>query len=477
MQSAGYASRRRGAGFGGVLFAALLAAAPAFAQSPDALERYRQGTAALEAGRFDEARRHFSEAVAIDPEFPGAWLDLAVAAARAGDAVQAEEFLDILEARFELPDAIVETVAALRARLSAMLARPEGEAGDRAVGAGTVADGKAPPAPGDAAMPTAAAGWRWQRSVQAGIGHDSNANAGLALGSLTLTLPGGNVVLPVDEAFLPRADFYSLLAAGAVAERRSETGIFAANASLRWRRNVNERDYDALELRGGLAWTSAMPLPANGLFGLMPGPWRVSTSFQQVRLGANALQNSAAVAFEHVWPQAACKPLGGLELDYRVHPVARSLDATYLWLGVALRCPGLPMPWARQLQAQLRIGQAFAREDGGDRARPGGDSRHLELSLLHEWAWARRAGGENRLQARLQLERVRDTEGYSPLLAGNATREVTRGAVGLAWLVPIGAPDGPWQAVLDLQRFRQRSNLEVFDLSGRLLQLSLQRNW
>lgn len=472
MQSAGSASRRRGAGFGGVLIAALFAAAPAFAQSPDALERYRQGTAALEAGRFDQARRHFSEAVVIDPDFPGAWLDLAVAAARAGDAAQAEEFLDILESRFELPAAIVETVAALRERLRAMLARPEGGTGEDTV-TGTIEAASS----GRSSTTEATAGWRWQRSVQAGIGHDSNANAGLALGSLTLTLPGGSVVLPVDEAFLPRADYYSLIAAGAAAERRSAEGIFAASASFRWRRNLEERDYDALEVRGGLAWTSASPLPANGFFGLLPGPWRVSTNLQQLRLGGKALQNSAAVAFEHVWPQVACKPLGGVELDYRVHPVARSLDATYLWLGVALRCPGLPIPWARQLQAQLRIGQAYAREDDGDRARPGGDSRHLELTLLHEWAWPRSAGGDNRLQARLQLERVRDSEGYSPLLAGNATREVTRGAVGLAWLVPIGEPKGPWQVVFDLQRFRQRSNLEVFDLSGRLLQLSLQRNW
>jgi hypothetical protein len=196
-----------------------------------------------------------------------------------------------------------------------------------------------------------------------------------------------------------------------------------------------------------------------------------------VRLGGRALQNSAALAFEHVWAQVACRPLGSAELDYRVHPVARNLDATYLWLGVVLRCPGLPLPRARQLQAQLRVGHASARYKDGERSRPGGNSRHLEFTLTHEWAWPRDNGQEHRLQARAQWERVQDTDGYSPLLAENATRVVTRSAFGLAWLLPLPELGPSWQAVIDLQRFRQRSNLAVFDLSGRMMQVSLQRNW
>ncbi|MFA7667169.1 MAG: tetratricopeptide repeat protein [Burkholderiaceae bacterium] len=444
----------------------LLAAAPACAQSPGALEHYHQGTEALEAGHVEAARRHFAEAVALDPEFPGAWLDLAVATARAGDAAQAEEFLDILEARFALPGPIAETVAALRARLSARLAAEQAARAAR--------------------LARAEAGWQWQHSVQAGGGYDSNANAGLSLGSLTLTLPGGHVVLPLDQAYLPRADAYTLFAAGTAGLRPAGNGLLGLNASLRWRRNMAERDFDAVELRAGLSYTSESPLfgpgpdadgeAAPGLGGLLPGPWRASATVQQVRLGGAALQNSAAVAIEHVWPQAACRPLGSAELDFRVHPVARNLDAFYLWLGVAWRCPGLPIPQAHQLQAQLRVGQAFARH-GGENGRPGGNSRHVELALLHEWRWPRETGGEHRLSARAQWERVRDTGGYSPLLADNAVRQVTRSAAGLSWSLPVPELGEPWQAVFDLQRFRQRSNLEVFDLSGHLLQLTLQRNW
>lgn len=458
MRSAGCVSRFPGHRFTRVLLAALVAAAPAFAQSPvfaqspDALERYRQGTEALQAGRVDEARRRFAEAVALDADFPGAWLDLAVATARAGDAAEAEEFLDILESRFKLPASIAETVAALRLRLDDMLARAHHR-------------------------PPQSAGWRWQRTLQAGGGYDSNANAGLSLGTLTLTLPGGHVVLPVDERFRPHSDTYTLLAAGAAAERPLGQGLLGVNASVRWRRNRVEHDFDTLEWRAGVAFLSAAPLPGEGVYGALPGPWRASASVQQLRLGGDSLQESAIFALEHVWPRAACRPLGSAELDLRTHPVARNLDATYFWLGVTLRCPGLPIPHARALQAQLRLGHAFARRNHGERARPGGDSRQAEFALLHEWGWPRQAGGDYRLQGRVQWERVLDTRGYNPLLADNAVREVTRTALGLAWSTPVAALGEPWQAVFDLQRFRQRSNLGVFDLSGHLLQLSLRRSW
>lgn len=452
MRSAGCGSRFRFHRFTGFLLAALLAAAPVRAQSPEALERYWQGIEALQAGYADEARRRFAEAVALDADFPGAWLDLAIATARAGDVVQAEEFLDVLESRFELPEPIVRTVAELRRRLDEMQTRTQ-HATDRT------------------------SGWRWRRTLQLGGGYDSNANAGLSLGSLTLTLPGGHVALPVDDRYRPRSDTYTLLAAAAAAERPLGQGLLGANASVRWRRNRVEHDFDTIEWRAGLAFLSGAPLPGEGVYGLLPGPWRVSASVQQLRLGGEALQQSGVLALEHVWVRTACRPLGSAELDFRTHPVARSLDATYFWLGVTLRCPGLPIPRARELQAQLRVGHAFARHDEGERSRPGGDSRQAELALMHEWSWPREAGGEHRLQGRVQWERVLDVRGYNPLLADNAVREVTRTAAGLTWSMPLPGLGEPWQAVFDAQRFRQRSNLGVFELSGHLLQLSLKRSW
>lgn len=448
-----------------ILLAALYMVGPARAGSvsgvdPDAAAQvYRQGIVALEAGRYDEARELLDEAVRLDPDFPGAWLDLAVATARVGDIVQAEEFLTILEARFDLPPTIAATVARWRARFAAWQVDPHPDAAD-------------------SRPDSALSGNRESRySLQMGAGYDSNANAGLSLGSLALTLPGGKVVLPIDDHYRPRSDTYTLLTAAAARQRNFGSGLLDAGLRVRWRRNRVEHDFDALEMRGSLAWTSPGAVPVAGLRQWLPGPWRVSTALQQVRLGGKALQNSVRLAFEHVWPYAVCRPLGAFEADFRTHPVARSIDATWLWLGTTLHCPGLPLPYADSLQARLRIGHAFARHGAGERRRPGGDSRNIEWILMHEWVWPSRSVEPIRLQAHIEWERLHDTRGYSPLLANGAVRRVDRTALGLSWSMPAPLLGDHWQTVVDVQQFRQRSNLAVFRLSGHLFQLSLQRLW
>ncbi len=124
----------------------------------------------------------------------------------------------------------------------------------------------------------------------------------------------------------------------------------------------------------------------------------------------------------------------------------------------------------------LRAGQAFARH-GQDsaQARPGGDSRHLQLSAGQAW---RRSGptGMQTLRLAAQWERVRDTRGYSPLLDNGARRRVDRRSLALSYTLPL-APRSPWRAVLTAQQFRQSANLAPFELDGRIVQLGLERAW
>jgi hypothetical protein len=57
---------------------------------------------------------------------------------------------------------------------------------------------------------------------------------------------------------------------------------------------------------------------------------------------------------------------------------------------------------------------------------------------------------------------------------------VTRASAGVAYTLPLESmdPDGRgWVAVLALQGFRQRSNLEVFRLKGEVGQVTLQKAW
>lgn len=416
------------------------------ATSSEAQARYREGARALAEHRYLDARAALREAVRLDPDFAGAWLDLAIASYALGEHAQAEELLDTLEARFAVPPALAEVIAALRVQIAA------------------------------AAPPPAAASWRWRRQVSAAAGHDSNANAGLAHGELTLTLPGGAQGLPVARESRARADAFSQAGAAVVGSRRLGKGVLAVDAGLELRRNADIKDFDTEQLRAGLAWTAAGPLPAGGLWGVLPGPWQVRGQFERWRLDADTLTDGATLGFSHLWLRARCQSRLDLDVEQRTYPVVRSLDATYLWLGGGLDCPGGWGPAAQAFTVALRAGQAFARH-GQDsaQARPGGDSRHLQLSAGQAW---RRSGptGMQTLRLAALWERVHDTRGYSPLLDNGARRRVDRRSLALSYTLPL-APHSPWRAVLTAQQFRQGANLAPFELDGRIVQLGLERAW
>jgi hypothetical protein len=433
-----------------VLF--LLAASaplPAAAQNAQARDFYQQGVQALSDRQFEQARQALARAVALDPDFAGAWMDLALATYAAGDSVQAEEFLTILEQRFTLPEPMAQAVVGLRARIAA----------------------------GYQAAVQPASGWAWRTTAQAAAGHDSNANAGLALNDLTLTLPGGGVLLPVSPSLRPQSDRFGVAGVSVSGLRNLPQGQLELAGSIKARRNAQASDFDTLDLQAAIGWATTRPLPGGGVGGLLPGPWRVGLAAQHLKLGGSALLNSVVLSGTHVWAGAACNPQATAESDWRTFPVATNLNSRTLWLGGSASCPGL-FParggrWSTQLRAGLETARSAFLSAGG---RPGGDTRHTELTLTHTWG---HTGGQ-RLEVQAQWARAQDTQGYSPLLANNARREVQRSTAGISYTVPLAAVaglDAGWQATVALQGFSQRSNLELFRLSGRVVQASVQKTW
>lgn len=448
-EGAGAAGRWRTWLQGALLAAAALAAGPVAAGNPEALTRYRDGTQALAEQRYDDARAALREAIRLDPDFAGAWLDLALATYAAGDLPQAEELLDTLEARFTVPPPLAALIADLRRQIEARAA---------------------PVAPADV--------WRWRRRFTAALGHDSNANAGLAYGELTLTLPGSALVLPLARGVRARPDNFAQTGLSVAASRPHGNGELQLTGSVNGRRNADVTDFDTVELRSGIAWASAAPLPAGGLWGVLPGPWRLRADVEQLRLGGSALVEQVVLGAEHLWPTLACRPQASVELEWLHYPVVHTLDTTTLWLAGTLRCPVSLGPASRELALQLRLGEARARHGpDSSSARPGGDSHHLELTAAHEWTWTC-ATGTQTLQALAQWERVRDTDGYSPLLDNGARRNLDRSTLGLTWSVPlpVGADQG-WRAVIGAQQFRQSANLRPFDLTDRIVQVGVERQW
>jgi hypothetical protein len=435
-----------------LILLAASAALPAAAQNPQARDYYQQGVQALTDRQFEQARQALTRAVELDPDFAGAWVDLALATYAAGDIAQAEEFLTILEQRFTLPEPIAQAVAGLRGRIAA----------------------------GQAAVAAASRGWAWRTTVQAGGGHDSNANAGLALNDLTLTLPGGGVLLPVSPTLRPQTDRFAVASVSASGLRDQPQGQLELAGSVKARRNAQASDFDTLDLQAAVGWATTRPLPGGGLGGLLPGPWRAGLAAQHLKLGGSALLNSVVLSGTHVWAGASCNPQATVESDWRTFPVANNLNSRTLWVGASASCPGLYPARGGRWNALLRVGQETARSPFlSSTGRPGGNTRHTELTLTHAWSWQGSAGN-HRLEAQAQWARAHDTQGYSPLLANDARREVQRSTASLSYtvpLAPVAGLDAGWQATLAMQGFRQRSNLELFRLSGRIIQASIQKTW
>jgi hypothetical protein len=426
----------------------VLAWSQACAQTPEAQGWYSQGVQALGEHHYAQAREAFLRAVTADPTFAGAWLDLAIAAHAEGDTVQAEEFLTILESRFSLPPPIAAGVRNLRQRIQAQ--RP------------------------------AEAGWTWRTVFQGGIGYDSNANTGLARSDLTLTLPGGGVLLPLDPSLRPQSDSYGVASLGTEGSRKWGAGQVEVAASAKSRVNASLGDFDTLEAMVGAGYASAQPAFGGAWGRFLPGPWRVGFTAQQLRLGGSPLLNSLSLSALHAWKQLPCSPQGGLEIDIRHFPVAANLDSRLFWVSGAASCDS---PWAGaggRLNMQLRAGWEAARGNfQSDRGRPGDNTRHLELTVSHRWSWPG-FNGTHRLEAQAQWAHASDTKGYSPLLSDNAARRSRRITGGLAYSVPLapaGSDEDAWVATLAIQGFRQRSSLEVFRVKGEVLQITVQKSW
>jgi len=445
---AGFAEGARSLVIGVSAAASLAAASPALAQNQEALDWYAKGLGALEAKDYPNARADLLHAVQADPSFAGAWLDLAIATEADGDPVEAEEFLGILEARFAVPPAIEQKVAQLHARI-------------------------------DRQKAIAARNWEWSSTFQAGLGIDTNANTGLALSDLTLTFPGGPVVLPISSEQLPRRDSYFASSIATQGSRPAGTGQYDAGGSIRSRVNDHLHGYDTVELQAAVGYTSSVPA-FGGNVPFATGPWRVGISAQQLRLGGAVLLDGVTVSGLHAWTTARCSPQGGVEFGMRHFPVANNLDSHLYWLTGSATCAD---PWAGpggSATAQVRLGYESGRGNfETPNGRPGDDTRHLEVTALQRWAWTG-ANGTERLEAQFQWAQAADTRGYSPLLAADAPRRLARWTGSLSYIVPLGeipVLGAGWTAVATAQAFRQRSNLELFRLKGEVLQLSLQRNW
>ncbi len=379
-------------------------------------------------GRPAEAAVLLEHALLLDPQRAGAQIDYAQALAALGDRASATTLLRDVLARPDVPGALR---APLERRLDAIdvLRRQDARAGFSTL------------------REWAGTGWQRAGSLTFKLGRDSNLNSAPSHSALTLTLPEGDAVLLLADRFRPRAGGAALVEASGQLIRPMAGGAalqFYGEARLRDSPSASATNYQ--QLQAGGAWSQ--PLASGfALFG---------AGASELVYGGDALYRAVRFSASRDWQANHCRPSLGVEGEWRRYPVVRELDSRYSGLSGGATCNF----GSDRLALRVRGGQDTAQAD-----RPGGDQSQADVRLV----WGRPLAG-GRLGADLLWYHQRDSIGYSPLLENGATRRLDRASAYLEYAYPVAAG---WSAVASVESLVQRSNLALFDLSGRAFYLGV----
>lgn len=386
---------------------------------------YRLGIAALEAGELQLALDALERVVLHQPNFAGAWLDLAIVHARLRDAASAEAILAHVEQTFDPPPALRAQIVQARRLL-------------------------VPPAP----LQAAASGWHGDLTLLAGA--TSNANAGLAVSGFSLTpLDQPPVPVAVDASQRPRGDAQLQVRGSLYRDFAHADGTSTSLLGfLRGRQYAQEQDFTFYEAAAGV----------QHLRPLAPAwAWMLGGNLRHLQLGGSGLATfySANAGLRRQWQ--ACSAQASAEYEHRDYSREGYFSADIGWLGGGLDCRN----GAHSVSLAARVGHDAPRSEGGLR-RAGGDTLRLEASVLWRWQWTPEWSSD----LLLYYVNNHDGRGYSPLLQDDATRRVERLGQRLTLQRTLDA-SGRWRAVLELENGRDYSNLPIFRLEERQVSVGI----
>jgi hypothetical protein len=115
---------------------------------------------------------------------------------------------------------------------------------------------------------------------------------------------------------------------------------------------------------------------------------------------------------------------------------------------------------SNRIAAGLRAGRDVAERD-----RPGGDQRQIDLRVT--WIGSFTTGT---VLVDGVISFQRDNHGFSALLENNAARHLDRANLHVEYAHPIASG---WAVLLSADLTRQRSNLELFEITGRAAYIGL----
>ena len=377
-------------------------------QVPDAAALMREG-------RYAEALIELERQVMVEPRNAGAWLDFGLSHYALGHFEESQAVFDAIEREFSPSPAIRAVIANYR--------RP------------------IPPKP---PQPKAR---RWNADLALWAGHETNANAGLRLNSLTLTFPDSTVTteLAIDPRYQARPS--STLQFDAHADGETPLGDSGINllgmGEWRDRRTPGAPDFGTRQFQTFLGLRGALgPLDPAAAGATQ---WALWIGQQHASLGGQTLLDNTRLLATLERPLATCQARGGGEMERRRYPIQPALDGNYQGLLGSLGCP----VGGSQLFLTLRY--------GGDRPeafRAGGAQTRSELAATLQ----RPLFEAGRLEVTLSQSRQSDRDAYSVLLGG-VPRSIDRNGLSIEYAHAFSAG---WEGSLRGESWSQTSNIELF---------------
>lgn len=389
----------------------------------------------LEEGEPEQARIWLERSLMLDPDSLGTQADHALALAALGESTALNELAAAWRTRDDVPQA-------LRQRIAAAL--------------GPTTSVSLPPVRlGEKSIDRRQAG-RGEASVV--FGYENNLAVSPRLSELTLTPPEGPVTLPVvstpqrGPAAKVDLSWQSLWAL-------SPQSVVRAGVSFSARNAPSASSTDWRQIQGALGYTHQW----NG--------WSASAQVDLAWFGGALTEPYTVLRTRLIAEQTgeACSQSAQFEADDRRQSETHSADSLVALFAWRLQCrPPGSREW--QWSVAFRSGIDRPRED----ERPGGQQRSqgVVLGLQH------RPNALTSIDLTLGAVQMNDKVGYSALLDNNAIRTQTQS---FATLELARSLDLRWmpgaEVVLQLTRFRQRSNLALFRHDGATAYTGLRWPW
>lgn len=378
-------------------------------------------------GQYLQAAEHLERALMLDPGLKDAQLSYAIALTGMGDLLSANALLLDLLADPQLPATLRLLIAAQQSKLQALRT--------------------------SATQPADSPAWQHRFSLSARLGFDSNLLGAPNLGSLTLTLPGQAVVLPLDESNLAQSGGYLRTDALLTARR-----TLPDNAHLEFAANLRSRYSPSVQLSGSTQLDLLLERSQAGPAGHY---LNASAGLLQSQNGTRYQTWGAAAGWART---AACHTRAGAELQKRNYLDNPVLSGRYIGMATFVSCETTG-------GTQWLLGLKAGHDAPDNPARPGASQQLHSLRLASYkplTAWP--AG----LLLDIEINHQQDTSGYSALIESGRNRSLVRRTARLQYQHNTS---NTTQWVIGTEWVNQTSSLPLFGLRSWGSYTALQLAW